>query len=339
MRNFDYTSGETRLQPSRNLVGPGETAIPLAPVLRLEHDELCIPQHFLRYQHSSETVEAITAKISYDPRYPVFVSGDAGGLYIQIGIVGPDNYKSSAEKLVYGRKWRVEPNLPTSEIIQTVFLAIKKAREHELRERFIWLCEGRRTTPFNGHQDLPHMARNARCYTGHPKSASVSAVIEGVVYDGMRFAVLNTIDLPTGQAVLTLTPKKKSRGEFAQLCNKGLTFITPSLSPTDVLHSLFEACLKSSDAHVERHFAYDGFSRFSREVNIFEVAKLSAKQRQCPTSYLPEEEAQEFIGTLSSENYETDASRIPALSDTAHNRALCAQLSAMNVSPPSIDQA
>jgi len=53
-----------------------------APVLRLDGNELCIPQHFLRYEHSRETVEAITAKITYDPRYPIFVSGDARRLMV-----------------------------------------------------------------------------------------------------------------------------------------------------------------------------------------------------------------------------------------------------------------
>ena len=336
MRNFDYTSGETRHDARRDLVGPGETAIAHAPVLRLDGNELCIPQHFLRYEHSRETVEAITAKITYDPRYPIFVSGDAGGLYIQIGIVGPDNYKQSAEKLVYGRKWRVEPNLPTSEIIQTVFLALKKAREHELRERFVWLSEGRRTTPFNGHQDLPHMARNAQCYVGHAQPAAPEDIIEAVIYDGLRFSVSNVVELPTAQVVLTLTPKTEGNGEFARLCQHGLTFIADSLSPSDILHGLFEACLKTSDSHVENQFSYGGFNRFSRDVNIFAIATLSSKQRQCPTRYLPEEEAHEFIGTLTSENYETDATRIPSLSNTAHNRALCKQLTKMQVSPPPI---
>ena len=336
MRNFDYKAGEAHTKARPALLEPGETAIALAPVLRIAGDELCIPQHFLCYAHSRETVEAIIAKIDYDPRYPIFVSGDDSGLFIQIGIVGPDNYKSSADKLVYGRKWRVEPNLPTSEIIQTVFLALKKAREHELRETFVLLHEGRKTTPFNGHQDLPHMARHAACYIGQSPEISPQQIIERVIYDGATFEISDLINMPSGQAVLTLRPKQMSRGDFATLCQSGLTFLSEGLSPSDILRGLFEACLKTSDAHVETHFRFDGFARFSRDVNIFQIAKLSVKQRQCPTTYLPQKQAKEFIGSLANENYETDATRIPTLSDTVHNRGLQAQLYAMNVSPPPI---
>jgi hypothetical protein len=123
-------------------------------------------QHYLSYQHSLQSVEQLLLDIDFDPRYPIFVSqADAdlsaktgSGLYVQVGIVGVDNYKSSdngQEKLVYGRKWRVEPQLPSSEIIQTIFLALKKAREHEIRELFRLEHKDKMTTPLNNHHDFP----------------------------------------------------------------------------------------------------------------------------------------------------------------------------------------
>lgn len=39
-----------------------------------------------------------------------------------------------AKKIVYGCRWMLEPTMPISEVVQTVLLAVKKAREHELRE-------------------------------------------------------------------------------------------------------------------------------------------------------------------------------------------------------------
>jgi hypothetical protein len=50
---------------------------------------------------------------------------------------------------MYGRKWRVDHKLPTSEIVQTVFLTLKTARKHEIRERFRLSAFNKITTPFN----------------------------------------------------------------------------------------------------------------------------------------------------------------------------------------------
>ena len=149
---------------------PGESPIENAPSVKLDNGGLCIPQHYLRYHHTRQSVERIILDIDYSDRYPVFVCEDDSGLYLQVGIVGYDNYAPRASqsglKVVYGRKWRVEPQLPTSEIIQTVFLALKKAREHEVRELFRFHHRSGSTTPFNTHHDLPLMSQNADLLAG-----------------------------------------------------------------------------------------------------------------------------------------------------------------------------
>ena len=123
----------------------GEKALKNAPKTELADGRLCVPQHYLSYQHTLQSVEQLLLNIDFDPRYPIFVSQDGSGnsssIYIQVGVVGADNSttsnaENSQDKIVYGREWRIEPQLPTSEIIQTVFLALKKAREHEVRELF-----------------------------------------------------------------------------------------------------------------------------------------------------------------------------------------------------------
>jgi hypothetical protein len=318
-------------QNLRALIGPGESTTDNAPVLSRGDAGQCIPQHFLRYAHTVETVEAVIEKIDYDPRYPIFVSQDGAGIFLQIGIVGPDNYKNVPDKLVYGRRWRVEPNLPTSEIIQTVFLAIKKAREHEMRERFVWSYAGRKTTPFNSHHDLPYMARNPQSFIAH-NPLPLSNIIAAVRYDGMRFLISHCAELPSGETLLTLAPRTQMHGEFSGLCKDGFSVICRDLRPTTVLHAIFEACLRTSDAHVEEHFRYDGFARFSHNVDVLAISDMSADTRQCPSKYLPKDEAEAFISTLTTENYETDQTRIPVLLDSPHNRRIDARLSAMQIS-------
>ncbi len=116
----------------------GEEPLTNAPIIELGNGKSCIPQHYLFYKHSLKSVEQIVALVDFDESYPVFACEDEKGIYVQVGVIGFDNYHrlSSDKKIVYGRKWRIETQLPSSEIIQTIFLAIKKAREHEIRELF-----------------------------------------------------------------------------------------------------------------------------------------------------------------------------------------------------------
>ena len=142
-----------------------ETPMLGAPVIEVDNNLLCIPQHFLEYDHTLESVENVVFDIIFSKKYPIFVCEDIQGIYIQIGIIGHDNYNKNTEdtpfKIVYGRKWRIEKNLPSSEIIQTTFLALKKAREHEIRELLRLHSQNSRktSTPFSCHQDMPLLVR------------------------------------------------------------------------------------------------------------------------------------------------------------------------------------
>lgn len=145
---------------------PGEIPMPQAPQIKLDDGTNCIPQHYLSYHHTKSSVQDLVADIDYDPHYLLFADEDKGGIFIQVGIVGLDNYISkhfqAHQKIVYGRRWRVEPNLPSSEIIQTCFLALMKAREHEIRELVKLHQKGKTTTPFSCHHDLPLMAMSSK---------------------------------------------------------------------------------------------------------------------------------------------------------------------------------
>lgn len=53
----------------------------------------------------------------------------------------------------WGRKWYVSPHMTDGEIVQTVFLAIRTAQEHELREQFKF--KGMRV--FDPHYDIHNL--------------------------------------------------------------------------------------------------------------------------------------------------------------------------------------
>lgn len=314
----------------------GETAIEHAPVLPVPSGGRCIPQHYLRYAHSRESVEAVVADIAYDSHFPVFVSEDKGGTFIQIGIVGFDNYKAVPEcgrpKIVFGRRWRVEPNLPTSEIIQTVFLALKKAREHEVRERFTVSYGGARTTPFNNHHDLPLMAREAEALTS-PSEQSADDAILTARYSGHGFTINARQTTPMGATLYHVI--YDSTSDF--IPTKGMEFMTRAVDGISegnaVLRGLVGALLAASDAHVDRDFTYQGFARFADNVDTIAIAQLSRATRRAPERVIEDSQtAATFTQSFATEQYETDATRIPALGESAYAERLRTQLSALNLS-------
>lgn len=57
------------------------------------------------------------------------VRSDGEGMYLQA--------RFHAEGVTWGcRKWRLSKHMTRSEVVQTAFLAVKTAEEHECRERF-----------------------------------------------------------------------------------------------------------------------------------------------------------------------------------------------------------
>lgn len=314
----------------------GESAIDAAPQIALPSGGACIPQHYLRYAHSRESVEAVVADIAYDSHFPIFVSEDACGLFIQIGIVGFDNYgpqpKGLRPKIVFGRRWRVEPNLPTSEIIQTVFLALKKAREHEVRERFTLHIDGGKTTPFNNHHDLPLMAREADNLQ-KPCGLSVQAVIAAARYSGQGFEQLASQKTPMGSMLYHVG----YNGTTDFISETGLEFITPPTPKTEqanaVLRGLIGALIANSDAHVDAHFTYKGFARFADGVDTVAIASLSRAMRRAPEAVIADQSAAtQFAQNFEVERYETDSTRIPALGESDYAAQLRMQLADLNLS-------
>lgn len=305
----------------------GEKALDNAPKAELTDGRFCIPQHYLSYQHSLHSVEQLLLDIDFDSRYPIFASQDDAGIYIQVGIIGIDNYNSDAdsqEKIVYGRKWRVEPQLPTSEIIQTVFLGLKKAREHEIRELLRLEYQDKTTTPFNNHHDLPLLtnsrqrlqADNSHATLCNPAlfSLEIEKILKNIRYDKVQFELLSFMLRPTGQFLIELCLLPHAESQLIEL--KESQYISLLLSKPDInyfLHQLMQQLVSLSDRYIDENFNYRGFNRFSWQNDIKAIAQLSTEVRQLHKSA----GAEGFNQHWQQSNYETDRSRIPVVSSGA----------------------
>ncbi len=319
----------------------GEYPVDHAPLVRTQSGNQCIPQHYLEFRHTLETVEEVVSQTAYSRRYPVFVSQDDCGIFIQVGIIGPDNYKlRDIEKIVFGRRWRVEPHLPTSEIIQTVFLALKKAREHEIREQFILRFQDKVTTPFNCHHDLPLMAHLSKGETSkrHHNIAelNLSDVIQSIRFDGVNYNINETLNLTNGAFVLTLSAAT-SHSDFIEIYGPQLSFVVPNLDPGTVLHTLMTELIRLSDRHVDEGFTFDGFARFSHKVDPLHIAEMSATYRAGPSKFI--DPNAKNTGTkmpnlhkaVKSMNYDVDQKRIPTLSNSSYATRLKSDLSELGI--------
>ncbi|WP_395342599.1 hypothetical protein PN836_001360 [Ningiella sp. W23] len=317
---------------------PGEMPMANAPEIQLDDGTNCIPQHYLSYQHTLESVSDIISDIDYDPNYILFADQDHAGIFLQVGIVGLDNYvsahKQAHKKIVYGRRWRVEPNLPSSEIIQTAFLAMLKAREHEVRELFKWHHKNSITTPFSCHHDLPLMAMSSHTQTQKPSDAELSRIdvdhlFNSIRYDHCRFELKDMIEVGEQHHVLALQvlPDKSTR--LHELKPQTLCLVCESLKQDLILYSLMDMLISLSNRHVEEHFSFKSYARFSRANGIEKISALSAKTRMREQSSHNNSEV--FDSVFSSNNYETDSSRVPRIYNGKLGDKINQQLSQLSV--------
>ena len=297
----------------------GEKVMREAPKVKLSTGDYCIPQHYLTYHHTLQSVEALICDIEYDPRYVVFATQDQGGIYIQIGVVGHDNYhkkskqKENELKLLFGRKWRVENELPTSEIIQSVFLAIKKSREHEIRELFKLTLEHSTTTPFNTHIDLPLMAEfyNKKTLSDNLQSEvnneqRINDVLQLITYDNSTISLQDVQKRSNGLWLVDFKVHRTSRSTLPEMVNKTLYLQVQGLTLNYISRALMQEFINLSDLHVDQHFSYKGFHRFDPAIDIADIADLSQQSRK-------HELAEHFEKEFSKTNEEVDLKRIPTV--------------------------
>ena len=304
----------------------GEVPMPGAPSVLISDSKACIPQHFMTFQHDRQSVEEVVSNIDFDEDYFVFVDEDKAGVFIQLGIVGKDNYRQDNDKkIVYGRRWRVEATLPTSEIIQTVFLAIKSAREHEIRELFKLSILGGVATPFNNHHDLPMMANYTDQFLcqSHANNKlqsdfAITDLLASITYDKAKFTLIDIEQRHNGTYLIDIQILPFFQGRLPELINKTLTLLVHELTANAVLHELMTQLVQLSNRYVEENFKFKQFARFSRSVSIDAIANTSILTR----SNVAKEASESFKTVFKNSNYETDITRVPSIHDSALGCAL-----------------
>lgn len=299
------------------LLNPGETPMPMAPCIRLMNGKSCIPQQYLQYEQTVESVSSILNDIEAVKDILLFCGQDDDGLYLQAGSVGHDNYKRKGEagkrRIVYGRRWRIDTYIPTSEVIQTAFLAIKKACEHEIRELLTIhdRDSGRTGTPFSTHLDLPLMARFPELVMRDPASVNqplLETWLEGVRFDGREIKIDDVSIRRNGNLIVDLVFAEASsprvRSAFEHL---PMTLVLREFSEATLLHELMNALIQRSDRMVDEQFRYCGFARFSQKADPARLTQLSIVTR---TAGLADEQFEHVRTAL---NYDTDRRRVPSL--------------------------
>lgn len=289
----------------------GEESIKNAPVIGLSNGEQCIPQHYLKYKHSRKTVESIVCDIEYSDQYPIFVCEDGGGIYLQVGIIGYDNYGNETHrakpKIVYGRKWRIEPQLPTSEIIQTAFLALKCAREHEVRELLRFHHEDGSTTPFNNHHDLPLICQNVDLVS-HDSHADDAFDLANIRYDDAKLNLIEIKAVSRDKWLVEIDICPSVKTTLPEIYGRKLHLLIDRLDMNEIYYALMAELLNLSSRHVDENFNYKSAARFSHNNSILSIASLSSLTRK-----IPHDIAYGFDDDFTELNYETDKSRVPTL--------------------------
>lgn len=103
-----------------------------------------------------ETMREILAHVRY-PDFCFVLHAERQDLYLQIEVDGACNV-TGGPMTWRGRKWRLSPHMTPSELVQTAFLAVLTAIEHEARERFAY----RGAAIFGPHFDVDRLAALAR---------------------------------------------------------------------------------------------------------------------------------------------------------------------------------
>ena len=318
-------------KPSTNALG--ETPLPYAPLATLANGHQAVPQQYLQVQRSLENLERILERIEFDDHYILFAGQSAeessSELYLQVGIIGVENYPQNEEqqnvkKIVYGRRWLIEPSTPTSEVIQTAMLAIKKVREHELREKItlhVDRSEGKgsiRTTPFNNHMDLPLMSGNS-CLLNTPVESinetefadQIEKLLRSINVDSLAFKLEQIVNLDEQQTVVSLILQTQEQTDtlFPELLQKTrITLVCNKRSTNEFLHELVAKLISMSNAHVEEHFNYQGFARFSRQLCPIKIAKFSYETRNIKS------DDSRFKSSFKDMSYAVDFDKTPNLS-------------------------
>jgi hypothetical protein len=291
----------------------GETALAFSPTIRLANGEEAVPQQYLDVDRKLDNLSNVITQVSVPCGYQLFAGQEGSCLYLVVGILGKENYPRSAEmamkdKIVYSRRWIIEPTTPTSEIVQTALLAVKKAREHEARELFSVRIDqsSRVTTPFNCHLDLPLMAGNESTLA-KASALDVEAQLNDISFAGYTFEIQYKIELGR-KRLFELRVVGRSL-HFLELEDSSISVICQHHDKRDFVHQLINALIARSDRFVDELVTFKGFTRFSHTLDPIELAKFSYQTRNIKVS------DPRFDKNLENMSYKVDASKAPFYND------------------------
>lgn len=294
----------------------GERIMALSPEITLSNGLQCTPQHFLEFEQTIESVSKTVLQCNYAANFPIFAYEEHNMLFIQVGIIGRDNYQTSKQtaktKIVYGRRWLIERFSPTSEIIQTIMLAIQKAKEHELRE-LIKVKHNAITTPFNCHLDIPMLAELLK----HKQMQATTKLDEKVfrsrceqllnvlTLDGHSFSLQNIV---LNEEVAFITVELPSSAYFKGMLQTPVRFTLEITTLTEeaILYRLVERLINMSNKEVIDNFAYKDQAVFNESFSIEARSNLLYETRNA--QHLNKKS---FNEVFTQSNYQTDQSRVP----------------------------
>lgn len=289
-----------------------EQPISYAPLVQLANNNWVVPQHFLRYKHTLTSVNEVLEKIKFSAHFTVLAAQKDNQLYLQVAVLSPDNYQTNtqspdAKKLLFGRRWYVEENLPTSELIQTAFLALKIAREHEVRELFQFKHRHGTSTPFNNHHDLPLMADNAALvHLSDECDIDIHTLLSHCLFAGEALELVSVQNIDPTCWVYRVQ-LMCSECQLSEFNNASITFLVTDNTSNGFLHGLMNALVDKSNEYVSEQFSYAGLTRFGRCIAVEKVGELSIKLRSHNTLQLCS------LGKQNANqlNFEIDSARVP----------------------------
>lgn len=298
-----------------------EKPMPLAQPVSLPDGQCVMPQHYLQYCIDESALSDILANCYCFDNVLLFANHDEQGLFLQVGIIGHENYDRTAQfrpkKIVYGRRWRIEPNTPTSEVIQTAFLAIDKALEHEVRELLTIEpegYEGKVSAPFSCHQDMSAIVLTMKTLLAKAErndGEHLHACAARVKFGQRPITITSVVDYnqKTIVEVKLGTPPvyRQLENELPDFNNLTLTLILDSLQTSAFLHQLMDAIIYKSHQLTRESFLYKGVARFSYQLHPEKLAKLSIDTRP----YARDQHNSQFLKVFERLNYDADDSKVP----------------------------
>jgi hypothetical protein len=108
---------------------------------------------FAEEQECIQHFDDVLTRVDF-PEFYFVVSVSKGAFYFQIECNGRCNV-TDAQARWKSRKWLLSPHMTDGEIVQTAFLAVLTALEHEARERFKY----RGVSIFDPHYDVEELVR------------------------------------------------------------------------------------------------------------------------------------------------------------------------------------